>query len=141
MINICVNRKRHLNMKRFGTHLLNLRQIPLLLQNHKITQFVLKLLPSAIHQLVTHINCMIIPNGAHLLNENGLKSDEHEESEDGVVPVLVQAPKSHTEHLKHKERRRGSLLEQTPEVWGHHVKPKQYVVHHYLSVVVIKQCQ
>lgn len=53
-----------------------------------------------------------------LFDKNGLESDEHEESEDAVVPVLIQTPQAHTEHLEHKERSSGTLLEEHPEV-GH----------------------
>jgi hypothetical protein len=36
-----------------------------------------------------------------LLHQSALKHDQHHQSEDGVVPVLIQAPQSHTEHLEH----------------------------------------
>lgn len=34
-----------------------------------------------------------------LLNQRGFKSHQHEQCENTVVPVLIQAPKSHTENL------------------------------------------
>ena len=51
-----------------------------------------------------------------LLDENGLEHDEHNQREDGIVPVLVQAPQRHTKHLEDEERRRGAFLEQLHEV-------------------------
>lgn len=34
-----------------------------------------------------------------LLDQRGLEGHQHEEGEDAVVPVLVQTPQAHTEHL------------------------------------------
>ncbi len=53
---------------------------------------------------------------SNLFDKYCLKSDEHGQREETVVPVLVQAPQPHTEHLENKEWRRRSLLEERPEV-------------------------
>ena len=64
-----------------------------------------------------------------LFDEDGLEGDEHEEREEAVVPVLIDAPQAHTEHLEHKEGSRRSLPEQSPEVWRHHVQPAHMHTH------------
>ena len=38
-----------------------------------------------------------------LLHEGALEHDQHHEGEHRVVPVLVQAPQAHTEHLQTKQ--------------------------------------
>ena len=40
----------------------------------------------------------------HLPHDRAFKYNKHEQSEQAVVPILVQAPKSYAEHLKHEER-------------------------------------
>lgn len=41
---------------------------------------------------------------SYLEDDSALEHDQHEPSEDRVVPVLIQAPQSHAEHLEDKER-------------------------------------
>ena len=55
-----------------------------------------------------------------LLHKCALKRDQHEQSEHTVVPILVQTPQQHAEHLEDKERRRSSLNEQLDELWYVH---------------------
>mmetsp|Transcript_726 Transcript_726/g.2584 ORF Transcript_726/g.2584 Transcript_726/m.2584 type:complete len:510 (+) Transcript_726:1095-2624(+) len=50
------------------------------------------------------------------LDDGGLEDEQHEEGEDGVVPVLVQAPEEHAEHLEHEERRQRLLLVELHEL-------------------------
>ena len=50
-----------------------------------------------------------------LLDECCLKRHQHEECEEAVVPVVIEAPQSHAEHLEDEERRRRPLLEQLQE--------------------------
>ena len=50
-----------------------------------------------------------------LLDQRALEYHQHEQGEDRVVPVLVQAPQTDTEHLEHEEWGRGSLYEQLLE--------------------------
>ena len=59
---------------------------------------------------------------SNLFNQDCLKDDQHGKSEDAVLPVLFQAPQSHTEHLEHKEGCCGPLLEQGYEVRGFNVQ-------------------
>lgn len=60
---------------------------------------VLDELPYLYHvRLVSHTaNLRHIPH--LLLNQRSLKSHQHEQRENTVVPVLIQAPQSHTENL------------------------------------------
>ena len=60
---------------------------------------------------------------SNLFDKDGLEGDQHEQGEDAVVPVLVQAPQAHAEDLEHKERSRGPLLEELPKVWQSHIQP------------------
>ena len=53
---------------------------------------------------------------SNLFDKNSLERDQHKESEEGVIPVLVQAPQTHTEDLEHKERSSGPLPKQLPEI-------------------------
>lgn len=51
------------------------------------------------------------------LEDNGTFEDhQHERGEERIVPVLVQAPQSHTEHLKDEEWGHGMLSEQLGEL-------------------------
>jgi len=52
---------------------------------------------------------------AHLENDGALKDNQHERCEQGVVPVLVQAPQRHAEHLEDEEGRDGMLGEELGE--------------------------
>ena len=56
-----------------------------------------------------------------LLNQGALEYDQHEEGEDGVVPVLVQTPQTNTENLKNKEWCSCSFNEKLFELWYCHV--------------------
>ena len=78
-----------------------------------------------------------------LVDQSALKHDKHHQSEDGIVPVLVQAPvqnghtnyhmgmfwndllhnvpKSNTKNLKDKEWSHSSLFEEFREFWNGHV--------------------
>lgn len=58
-----------------------------------------------------------------LLDESRLEGHEHEQREDAVVPVLVEAPEADAEHLEHEERSGRSLLEQLEKLWGVHLHP------------------
>lgn len=58
-----------------------------------------------------------------LLDQSAFKQDKHNKCEERVVPVLVQAPESNTEHLENKEGCCGSFFEQLHKLWHHHVKP------------------
>jgi hypothetical protein len=51
-----------------------------------------------------------------------LKHYEHEQCEQAVVPVFIQAPQPDAENLKNKERGRGVLGEQRREGWDGNVK-------------------
>ena len=46
----------------------------------------------------------------YLLHKGGFKSNQHEKSEDAVVPVLIKTPQSNTKHLEHKERSSGPFF-------------------------------
>lgn len=60
----------------------------------------------------------------YLLNKGGFKSDQHEKSEDTVVPVFIKTPQANTKHLKHKEWCRGPLFKQFTKLRHIHLKPK-----------------
>lgn len=52
----------------------------------------------------------------YLPDDSGLKDDQHDEGEDGVVPVLVQAPKGNTEDLEDEEGCNSVFLEELHEL-------------------------
>jgi hypothetical protein len=47
------------------------------------------------------------------LHDGGFKHEQHEQREQRVLPVVVETPQGHAEHLKHEERRQGLLLTRT----------------------------
>lgn len=51
-----------------------------------------------------------------LLYQRRFKCHQHEQSEDAVIPVLIQAPQPNAEYLEHEKRRSSSLLEQLQEL-------------------------
>ena len=53
-----------------------------------------------IHVLSGEYPKVLVPD--LLLDKGTLEHDEHHESEDRVVPVLIQAPQSNTEHLQNR---------------------------------------
>ena len=54
---------------------------------------------------------MKLVSSIYLFDKNGFKRDEHEESEERVVPVVIEAPQTNTEHLKYKKWSSSSLTE------------------------------
>ena len=58
----------------------------------------------------------------YLLHKGGFKSNQHEKSEDAVVPVLIKAPQSNTKHLEHKERSSGPFFKQLTKFRHIHLK-------------------
>jgi len=52
----------------------------------------------------------------YLPDDGGLKYDQHEQGEERVVPVLIQAPKSDTENLENEEGGDGVFLEKLSEL-------------------------
>ena len=49
----------------------------------------------------------MLPDGrqmAYLKDDRALKDHQHESGEEGVVPILIQAPERNAEHLEDKER-------------------------------------
>ena len=60
-----------------------------------------------------------------LLHKCCLKCYQHEESENTVIPILVQTPQTHTKHLEDKERCCGPLLKQLHELWNIHLHTKR----------------
>jgi hypothetical protein len=63
-----------------------------------------------------------------LLDQSALKQDKHDECKERIVPVLVQAPQSNTQHLEHKKWSCGSLFKQLHELWHHHVEPIKDII-------------
>ena len=63
------------------------------------------------------VNRLYMARISNLLDQYGLKGDEHKQGEQAVVPVLVQAPQAHTEHLEDEEGGGGSLSKQLPKIW------------------------
>ncbi len=51
------------------------------------------------------------------MHNGRLEDDEHQQREDGVVPVLVEGPEEYAEELEDEERRERVLGEQTAECW------------------------
>jgi hypothetical protein len=62
--------------------------------------------------VVVHIHLCKFGKGGptNLEADGGLEDDEEDEREDGVVPVLVQAPEQDAQHLKDEEGRDRVLL-------------------------------
>lgn len=58
----------------------------------------------------------------YLLHKGGFKSNQHEKSEDAVVPVLIKTPQSNTKHLEHKERSSGPFFKQLTKFRHIHLK-------------------
>lgn len=60
--------------------------------------------PKCVKAYLDHVG--LVPHAANLrhiphllLNQGGLKCHQHEQCKNTVVPVLVQTPQPHTEHL------------------------------------------
>lgn len=55
------------------------------------------------------------PTDTHLPDNGAFKDNQHEQREQTVIPVLVQAPQRNTEHLEDEERRRRMLAKELRE--------------------------
>ena len=59
---------------------------------------------------------------SYLVGYGTLKHDEHEKSEQAVVPVLVQHPQRNAENLEYKERCRRMFPEKGSKGWNRDVE-------------------
>ena|ERR1700733_7596215 len=62
-----------------------------------------------VHAEVSDIAQGIGSQSIYLEHHGAFEYDQHEQSEEAVVPILVKAPQGNAEDLKDKERRRGVL--------------------------------
>lgn len=74
-------------------------------------------------RFVTHF-----PNFGHvsqlLIDQGAFKNYEHEQGEQAVPNIFIEAPQQHAEYLKHKKWCSGSLYEQFLEFWNAHIHPE-----------------
>ncbi len=59
---------------------------------------------------------------AYLPDDSALEDNQHEEGEQTVIPILVQAPECHTENLENEERSGCLFREQFGERWDRNVE-------------------
>ena len=88
-------------------------------------------------RFVTHF-----PNFGHvsqlLIDQGAFKNYEHEQGEQAVPNIFIEAPQQHAEYLKHKKWCSGSLYEQFLEFWNAHIHPEKNIVFGKSYIKIIK---